>query len=50
MAIPTRHRAALKADCDGQLVVTVDPSNCLLVFPLPVWGGARATFDQASRA
>ncbi len=37
MAIPTRHRAALKEDCDGQLVVTVDPSNCLLVFPLPVW-------------
>ena len=37
MAIPTRHRAALNDGCEGHLVVTVDPSHCLLVYPLPVW-------------
>jgi MraZ protein len=37
MAIPTRHRAAINEGCDGQLVVTVDPSHCLLVYQLPVW-------------
>ncbi len=37
MAIPTRHRAALTDGCEGRLVVTVDPSHCLLVYPLPVW-------------
>lgn len=37
MAIPTRHRAAINDGCDGQLVVTVDPSHCLLVYQLPVW-------------
>lgn len=37
MAIPTRHRAAINDGCEGHLVVTVDPSHCLLVYPLPVW-------------
>ncbi len=37
MAIPTRHRASIADGCEGQLVVTVDRDQCLLVYPLPVW-------------
>lgn len=37
MAIPTRHRASINDGCEGHLVLTVDPSHCLLVYPLPVW-------------
>ncbi|HXF08663.1 MAG TPA: division/cell wall cluster transcriptional repressor MraZ [Candidatus Acidoferrales bacterium] len=37
MAIPARYRDPLVAACDGQMVVTVDPDECLLVYPLPAW-------------
>jgi len=37
MAIPTRYRERLSARCDGQIIVTVDRDNCLLVYPLPDW-------------
>lgn len=37
MAIPTRYRQELVDTCNGQLVVTVDKDNCLLVYPLPEW-------------
>ncbi len=37
MAVPARYREQLMAECDGQLVVTVDPDGCLLIYPLPVW-------------
>lgn len=38
LAIPTKYRALLKADCDGQLVCTVDlKENCLLLYPLTEW-------------
>ncbi len=37
MAIPSRHREQLNECCDGQLVVTVDPDHCLLLYPLPDW-------------
>jgi MraZ protein len=37
MAIPTRYRERLSARCDGQLIVTVDKDQCLLVYPLPDW-------------
>lgn len=37
MAIPTRYRERLATRCDGQIVVTADFDNCLLVYPLPDW-------------
>jgi MraZ protein len=41
MAIPTKYREKLAARCDGQLVVTVDPDHCLLIYPLPDWEEAE---------
>ncbi len=36
LAIPAKHRDAL-ADVAGQLVVTADPSRCLLLYPRASW-------------
>ncbi|HYE35818.1 division/cell wall cluster transcriptional repressor MraZ [Methylocaldum sp.] len=35
LAMPTRYRAELHENCDGQLVVTVGLDKCLLLYPLP---------------
>ena len=35
--MPTRYRERLAARCDGQIVVTVDKDQCLLVYPQPDW-------------
>jgi len=37
LAIPTRYREPLHVQCSGELVVTVDPDHCLLLYPLPEW-------------
>lgn len=37
LAIPTKYRDSLIAYCAGHLVVTADPSKCLLVYPQPAW-------------
>jgi MraZ protein len=37
LAIPSRYREALAAACEGKLVVTADPTGCLLVYPEPEW-------------
>ena len=38
LAIPARQREPLLAQCEGQLVVTIDTqSRCLVVYPLPAW-------------
>ena len=37
LAIPTRHRDALLANGNGRLVLTADPSRCLLVYPVEAW-------------
>ncbi len=37
MSFPSRYREKLVDLCDGQIVVTVDPDRCLLVYPLPQW-------------
>lgn len=36
LAIPTRHREAL-ADGSGRVVITADPSHCLLLYPVAEW-------------
>lgn len=37
LAIPTRYRAGLEECCASQLVVTIDPSRCLLIYPYDEW-------------
>jgi len=37
LAIPTKYRDLLTQRCGGRLVVTLDPSNCLLLYPFPDW-------------
>jgi MraZ protein len=37
LVMPTRYRERLQERCNGQLVVTVDKDQCLLIYPLPDW-------------
>jgi MraZ protein len=37
LAIPARHREALLDRADGHMVLTADPSRCLLLYPYPEW-------------
>lgn len=37
LAVPAKYREGLMSLCAGRLVVTADPSRCLLVYPYPVW-------------
>jgi len=37
MGFPSRYREKLVEHCAGEVVVTVDPDRCLLVYPLPEW-------------
>ena len=37
MAMPKLHRDRLETECVTGLMVTRDPSGCLLIFPMPVW-------------
>lgn len=55
LAIPARHRDAL-AHGGSRLVVTADPSRCLLLYPLAAWEPIQArlmslsSFDDRTRA
>lgn len=37
LAVPSRHRDALLAQCAGRLVLTAHPHRCLLLYPQPAW-------------
>ncbi len=37
LAVPAKHRDALAMDGPGRLVLTADPSRCLLLYPLAAW-------------
>ena len=37
LVMPTRYRELLQERCGGNLVVTVDKDQCLLLYPLPDW-------------
>lgn len=55
LAIPTRYRELLVQRCGGHLIVTLDPSGCLLLYPFPEWEpierrlNALPSFDPLSR-
>ena len=56
LAIPAKHRDALAHPGDGKLVLTADPSHCLLLYPLPAWEPierrlmALSSFNEKTRA
>jgi MraZ protein len=56
LAIPARHRDGLVAGDDAGLVVTADPSRCLLVYPRATWEPIQArlmslsSFDERIRS
>src|SRR5207248_8323578 len=37
LAIPAKHRDSLATSGDGKLVLTADPTHCLLLYPLSAW-------------
>ncbi len=37
LAVPAKYREDLLSLCGGRLVITADPSKCLLVYPHTVW-------------
>jgi MraZ protein len=37
LVIPTRYRDRLRDDYDSELLVTIDPDHCLLLYPLSEW-------------
>ncbi|MDD2833882.1 MAG: division/cell wall cluster transcriptional repressor MraZ [Methylotenera sp.] len=56
LAVPTKHREALQAQCAGSLVLTAHPHRCLLLYPQPAWEPIQAkmmalsSFDKRSSA
>ena len=37
LAIPAKYRTELMSSSAGCLIITVDPSRCLLIYPQPAW-------------
>jgi MraZ protein len=37
LTFPSRYRERLQDYCAGEMVITVDPDHCLLVYALPEW-------------
>ena len=37
VAMPARYRQSLLDTSGGQMVITANPSHCLLLYPLPAW-------------
>ena len=50
LSMPTRHRDALVAQCEGRLTLTRHPDGCLLVYPRPVWESKREQLVRLSAA
>jgi transcriptional regulator MraZ len=55
LAVPAKYRDALLANGGGRLVITADPSRCLLIYPQPAWEpiqqklGSLSSFDVSLR-
>ncbi|WP_255988388.1 division/cell wall cluster transcriptional repressor MraZ [Chitinolyticbacter albus] len=50
LAIPAKHRELLSVRCAGRLVITVEPSGCLLIYPEPDWLPVRDQLNQLTGA
>lgn len=42
LAIPAKHRARLTGETVGRVVLTADPSHCLLLYPVVEWDPIQA--------
>jgi len=55
LAIPAKYRDGLVSLCAGRLIVTADPSKCLLIYPQPAWEPIEqklislSSFDKKTR-
>jgi len=45
LVVPARHRDVLLERCGGHLVITADPDQCLLLYPLPEWEVIQQKLD-----
>jgi MraZ protein len=50
LAIPAKHRDVLSALSQNRLVITVEPSGCLLIYPESEWAPVRDQLNQLSGA
>jgi MraZ protein len=56
LAVPARHREGLAGAGNGHVIVTADPSGCLLIYPMAAWEPIEArlmalsSFDERSRS
>ncbi len=56
LAIPAKYRDGLVSLCAGRLIVTADPSRCLLIYPQPAWEPIEqklislSSFDKKTRS
>ncbi|MGL6040784.1 MAG: division/cell wall cluster transcriptional repressor MraZ [Deefgea sp.] len=48
LAIPAKHRDALLARSEGRLVITIEPSGCLLIYPEADWIPVRDQLNKLS--
>lgn len=48
LAIPAKHRDALLARSEGTLVITIEPSGCLLIYPEADWIPVRDQLNKLS--
>lgn len=56
LVMPSRYRESVNAQCQGQLIATIDPETpCLLLYPLAAWESieqkiqALPSFNKATR-
>lgn len=46
MAMPTRYRRLLEVQCNGQLIITINPiDRCLSLYPLSAWEEIERSLD-----
>lgn len=50
LSVPSKHRDALFTRCSGKLMVTVEPSGCLLIYPEPEWAPVYEKLNALSGA
>lgn len=48
LAIPAKYREAIAERSQGRMVLTADPSRCLLLYPLPDWEPIQARLMSLS--
>ena len=47
IAMPQKYREYLSASCNGELIITIEKSRCLMIFALPEWEGREKALMHA---